>query len=104
MKYLITESQLDDTMEKLLKKLFPEVISVSSRPVNVYIADEEKSVTRTKVTVICDTDGYVTNLSSSTMTDYDLNKSIRRTLHDYFNIDYGYIVVNKLTLVPLVRY
>jgi hypothetical protein len=100
MKYLITESQLDNIMEKLLKKLFPEVISVSSSPVNAYIADEQKTVIRTKVTVICDPNNYVVKTDSG-MNDYDLYKSIRKTLHNYFDIDYGYIDVKKLTLNPL---
>lgn len=100
MKYLITESQFDDTMEKILKKFFPEVVSVSSKPVSVYVADERKTETRTKVTVICDPNKYVVKTNSG-MNDYDLHKSIRKKLHNYFNIDYGYINIQKLTLNPL---
>ena len=103
MKYLITESQLDDTMEKLLKKIFPEVVSVSSRPVNVYIAYEERSVTRTEVTVICDPKGYVVK-NNSGMNDYDLRVAIRKTLHKYFNIDYGHINTQKLSVQPLAQF
>jgi hypothetical protein len=103
MKYLITESQLDNTMEIFLKKSFPEVISVTSRPVNVYIADEQRSVTRTEVTVICDPNGYVVK-NNSGMNDYDLRIEIRKSLHKYFNIDYGYINTQKLTLEPLIKF
>ena len=103
MKYLVTESQLDNTMEILLKKLFPEVVSVSSRPVNVYVAYEERSVTRTEVTVICDPNGYVTK-NNSGMNDYDLRVAIRKTLHKYFNIDYGHINTQKLSVQPLAQF
>ena len=103
MKYLITESQFDNTMEILLKKLFPEVVSVSSQPVNVYDASEERSVTRTKVTVICDPNGYVVK-NNSGMNNYDLRVKIRKTLHKYFNIDYGYIDTQKLSIEPLAKF
>ena len=103
MKYLITESQLNTAMEKYLKTQFPEVISVSSTPITVYIAYEDITVTRTQVTVICDTNGIVSKAPKTGMNDYDLNRNIRKELHNFFGIDLSDIITRKLTLTSLTK-
>jgi len=63
MKYLITENKMNDLIERYIKSNFSEVVSVRFYNVNVFLASDDKTIERTDIHVIADTnnvrDGYI---------------------------------------------
>lgn len=55
MKYLITENKMNDLIEKYIKSNFSEVVSVRFYNVNVYLASDARTIVRTDIHVIADT-------------------------------------------------
>lgn len=99
MKYIITESKRNETIEKFLKAKYPEVLSVSFKnsTVKFYGGDEAQggTVQRTTIIILLDTLGvtdgdfdiltYKTGLKEQTFKP--LTRKIFDDLNDWFGIN-----------------
>lgn len=100
MKYIISESNLQNSIDKFLKSSYPEVISVKFRKKTVYLAslDDPRSHERTEIVVVLDPLGITEGVPSNNFRGYVKNKGVElkreiwRTLDNMFALgleEYG---------------
>ena len=88
MKYLITESQLVDIVEKTLMEKFPEVVRLNFNSKRVRLGSDNppKTITVTELIIILDTAGYTGGPVQPERTGV-IKKEITKYLKNYLNID-----------------
>ena len=83
MKYLITESKLDNTIESFIRKIYPEVVSVSFNQKNVLSAGQGYRVRSvTLISIIVDPHKILDGNISGSFRGYDrdIKRNIRNDL------------------------
>jgi len=97
MKIILTERQLNNTIEKSLKQLYPDIISVSFKETPVkYYGGKEGGVgeyNRIDIMIVVDLgnvlEGNIYTSGDVDSQEFDIKKDILNTLKTYMNID-GY--------------
>lgn len=97
MRYTITESKRNDTIETFLKNKFPEVIAVRFRenPVIAYDENGKYEFKRTSISIVLDTMGITTGgVTAKDMADETTRSSVGKlkrqiydSLKDWFGIN-----------------
>jgi hypothetical protein len=90
MKYLITESKMNSSIERFLKGTFDEVVDVRFKKVGVYLAGDDKTIQRNQIQVLIDPQGILKgnfNVSKGHFIGYDLKKDIWQTVNSMFSLN-----------------
>jgi len=90
MKYLITESKMESSIERFLKSSFSEVVDVKFRKVGVWLASDDREIERNKIQVLIDPQGILKgnfNVSKGHFIGYDLKKEIWQTVNSMFSLN-----------------
>ena len=90
MKYLITESKMESSIERFLKSSFSEVVDVKFRKVGVWLASDDREIERNKIQVLIDPQGILKgnfNVSKGHFIGYDLKKDIWQTVNSMFSLN-----------------
>jgi hypothetical protein len=90
MKYLITESKMNSSIERFLRSSFSEVVDVKFSRVGVWLASDDREIERTKIHVLIDPQGILKgnfNVSKGHFIGYDLKKEIWQTVNSMFNLN-----------------
>jgi len=59
MKYLITESKIESTIESFLRSSFDGVVDVKFKRVGVWLASEDRRIERTNIQILIDPEGIL---------------------------------------------
>ena len=59
MKYLITESKMNSSIERFLRSSFSEVVDVKFSRVGVWLASDDREIERTKIQFLIDPEGIL---------------------------------------------
>ena len=87
MKYLITESRLNQLIEKYLYKSYDYIVSVSFHDTSVWLANEDRSKDRIIIRVIVDPYKILDGNIDGTFKQY--NRDIRREIYSNLNSFFG---------------
>jgi hypothetical protein len=93
MKIIITESQRNNVIERLLKSTIPNVIDIKFKDIQVGVWDErgQKNFTRTVINIIVDPgnvfEGNLYNVKGESYSYMTLKQSIGDTLDKVLNIN-----------------
>ena len=93
MKIIITESQRNNVIERLLKTTIPNVIDIKFKDIQVGVWDEDgqKNFTRTVINIIVDPgnvfEGNLYNVKGESYSYMSLKQSIGDTLDKVLNIN-----------------
>jgi hypothetical protein len=93
MKIIITESQRNNIIERLLKSSIPNIIDIKFKdiPVTVYGDGQSKNITKTVINIIVDPgnvfEGNLYNVKPESYSYMTLKQSIGETLDKILNID-----------------
>ena len=93
MKIIITESQRNNIIERLLKSSIPNIIDIKFKdiPVTVYGDGQSKNFTKTVINIIVDPgnvfEGNLYNVKPESYSYMTLKQSIGETLDKILNID-----------------
>ena len=90
MKYLITESKLNKTIESFIRKNYPEVVSVSFDKKPVWLASENRAHDVTIIYVIVDPHKILEGNINGAFKGYnnDIRRDIWNTLNSFFNLEF----------------
>ena len=92
MKYIITESKMNSSIERFLKSSFSEVVDVKFKKVGVWLASDDREIERNKIQVLIDPQGILkgnfnVNVSKGHFIGYDLKKDIWQTVNSMFSLN-----------------
>jgi dTDP-D-glucose 4,6-dehydratase len=93
MKIIITESQRNNIIERLLKSSIPNIIDIKFKdiPVTVYGDGQSKNITKTVINIIVDPgnvfEGNLYNVKGESYSYMTLKQSIGETLDKILNIN-----------------
>jgi len=93
MKIIITESQRNNIIERLLKSSIPNIIDIKFKdiPVTVYSDGKSKSITKTVINIIVDPgnvfEGNLYNVKGESYSYMTLKQSIGETLDKILDIN-----------------
>jgi hypothetical protein len=89
MKYLITETKFNSTIERFIKESFPYVVSVSFVDTGVWLAQENKRTDRTLIIVIVDPYNILHGNINGAWNRYDNNirREIWNSINSFFNLE-----------------
>ena len=93
MKIIITESQRNNIIERLLKSSIPNIIDIKFKdiPVTVYGDGQSKNITKTVINIIVDPgnvfEGNLYNVKPESYSYLTLKQSIGETLDKILNIN-----------------
>ena len=93
MKIIITESQRNNIIERLLKSSIPNIIDIKFKdiPVTVYGDGQSKNITKTVINIIVDPgnvfEGNLYNVKGESYSYMSLKQSIGETLDKILNIN-----------------
>jgi hypothetical protein len=90
MKYLITESKLNKTIESFIRKNYPEVVSVSFDKKPTWLAGEDRGHDVTIIYVIVDPHKILEGNINGAFKQYDndIRRDIWKTLNSFFNLEF----------------
>ncbi len=90
MKYLITESKLNNTIESFIRKNYPAVVSVSFDKKKVFLASEDRSHDVTLISVIIDPYKILGGNIKTGFKGYnsDMRRDIWNTLNSFFSLGF----------------
>ena len=91
MKYLITESKLNKTIESFIRKNYPEVVSVSFDKKPVWLASENRAHDVTIIYVIVDPHKILEGNISGGFKKYydsDMRRDIWNTVNSFFSLGF----------------
>jgi hypothetical protein len=66
MRLILSENKVKESISEFIKQSFPEVIRVDFTPIKVYLAHDDKSIERIRITVLMDPSGVLEGKSSLT--------------------------------------
>lgn len=91
MKYLITESQINNVIERFLYKKFPEVVNVNFKKKKVMLASTKETKEVNVIAILIDPYNLLTSNDFTNIVQYslsDIKKEISDSLEKYFKIDW----------------
>jgi len=90
MKYIITESKLNKTIESFIRKTYPEVVSVSFNKKTVWLASEDRANSVTLISIIVDPHKILEGNISGSFQGYDrdIRRNIWNTLNSFFSLGF----------------
>jgi len=90
MKYIITESKMNSSIERFLKSTFDEIVDVKFKKVGVWLASDDRDIEVNKIQVLIDPQGILKgnfNVSKGHFIGYDLKKDIWRAVNSMFSLN-----------------
>ena len=91
MKYLITESQINNVIERFLRKKFPEVVNVNFKKKKVMLASTRETKEVNVIAILIDPYNLLTSDNFTNIARYslqDIKQEIYDSLERYFKIDW----------------
>jgi hypothetical protein len=92
MKYIISESKMNSSIERFLRSSFSEVVDVKFRRVGIVLGSETPSrrIERTNIQILIDPEGILKgnfNPDKGDLIGYDLKLEIWRTIDSMFSLN-----------------
>jgi len=91
MRYLITESKLNNAIESFIRKSFPEVVSVTFGKSNIMLGSDENNriIERTLIKIILDPNGVLNGNTEESFKSVDRRRAreIRDMVDSFFSLD-----------------
>jgi len=90
MKYLITESKINSSIERFLKSTFNDVVDVKFKKVGVWLASEDRRIERTNIQILIDPEGILKGNfkpNKGVLISHDLKREIWRTIDSMFGLN-----------------
>lgn len=60
MRIILSENKVKESIEEFIKQGFPEVVKVNFTPIKVFLASDDRTIERTRITVLMDPSGVLT--------------------------------------------
>lgn len=64
MRIILSENKVQESIAEFIRQSFPEVIRVNFKPIKVFLAHDDKTIERTRITVLMDPSGVLTGEGS----------------------------------------
>jgi hypothetical protein len=90
MKYILTESRLNNTIENYLVSNYDYIVSVSFQRRGVWLASEDRRIERTVIVVIVDPHKVLQGNLEGEFNGYnsDIRSNIWRNLNEFFSLGF----------------